>query len=188
MGTSLRPTPGQTVGPFFGFALPFLGDHELVPPSHPDALRLHGTVYDGDGATVPDALIEIWQGDPAGVVVRQPGSLRRDAYSFTGWGRCPTDATGHYAFSTLRPGAAAGCAPFFALTVFARGLLDRLFTRAYLPDNDALGSDPLLGSLPADRRGTLVAVQDDHGFVFDVHLQGEAETVFLAFPGGPGRR
>jgi protocatechuate 3,4-dioxygenase alpha subunit len=188
MGASLTPTPGQTVGPFFGYALPFPGGHELVPPSHPGALRLHGTVYDGDGAPVPDALIEIWQRDPAGAVSRQQGSLERDAYTFTGWGRCPTDATGHYAFTTVRPGADQGRAPFFALTVFARGLLDRLFTRAYLPDDDALGDDPLIGSVPPDRRGTMVAAPDEHGFVFDIHLQGDDETVFLAFPGGPGRR
>jgi protocatechuate 3,4-dioxygenase alpha subunit len=188
MSESLTPTPGQTVGPFFGYALPFAGDHELVPTSHPGALRLHGSVYDGHGAPVPDALIEVWQPDPAGELVRQQGSLQRDGYTFTGWGRCATDATGHYAFTTLRPGAAGERAPFFALTVFARGLLDRLFTRAYLPDSGALSNDPLLGSLPAERRGTLVAVEDEHGFVFDVHLQGDAETVFLAFPGGPARR
>jgi len=180
------------VGPFFGYALPFDGDHELVPTSHPGALRLHGTVYDGDGAPVPDALVEVWQRDPAGELVRQQGSLRRDAYTFTGWGRCATDPTGHFAFTTLRPGASGQAAPFFALTVFARGLLDRLFTRAYLPGDDAvsnqaLANDPLLVSLPAERRGTLVAVADEHGLVFDVHLQGDAETVFLAFPGGPGR-
>jgi protocatechuate 3,4-dioxygenase alpha subunit len=191
MSRSVTPTPGtpgQTVGPFFGYALPFGGDHELVPASHPGALRLHGRVYDGDGAPVPDALIEVWQPDPAGELVQQQGSLRRDGYTFTGWGRCATDVTGHYSFTTLRPGAAGGHAAFFALTVFARGLLDRLFTRAYLPGDDALNADPLLGSLPLERRGTLVAVEDGHGFVFDVHLQGDDETVFLAFQGGSGRR
>jgi protocatechuate 3,4-dioxygenase alpha subunit len=188
MSRSLRPTPGQTVGPFYGYALPFKSGNALVPTSHPGALRLHGTVYDGAGAPVPDALVEVWQPDPSGELVERQGSLRRDDYTFTGWGRCATDATGHYLFTTLRPGAAGGRAAFFSLTVFARGLLDRLFTRVYLPGDDALGRDPLLGSLPPERRGTLVAVADEHGFVFDVRLQGDGETVFLAFPGGPSRR
>lgn len=188
MGRTVTPTPGQTVGPFFGYALPFAGGHELVPPGHPGALRLHGRVYDGGGAPVPDALLEIWQRDAAGELVREQGSLQRDDYTFTGWGRCATDADGHYAFTTLRPGVEADGAAYFALTVFARGLLDRLFTRAYLPDDKALAADPLLGSLPAERRDTLVAAPDQHGFVFDVHLHGDAETVFLAFPGGSGRR
>jgi protocatechuate 3,4-dioxygenase alpha subunit len=188
MSPSRTPTPGQTVGPFFGYALPFDGDQELVPASRPGALRLHGTVYDGAGDPVPDALIELWQPGPKGELIQRQGSLRRDGYTFTGWGRCATDATGHYAFTTLRPGAVGGRAAFFALTVLARGLLDRLFTRVYLPGDDALNGDPLLGSLPPERRGTLVAAEDEHGFVFDVRLQGHGETVFLAFSGAPGQR
>jgi protocatechuate 3,4-dioxygenase alpha subunit len=180
----LAPTPGQTVGPFYGYALPYDGDSALVPVSHPEAVRLHGRVLDGAGDPVPDALLELWQADPAGRVSREPGSLRRDGFTFTGWGRCATDSTGHYAFSTLRPGpAAAGAAPYFAVTVFARGLLNRLFTRAYLPGDDAaLAADPLLSSVDEGRRGTLVAGVDGHGFVFDIRLQGEDETVFLTYP------
>lgn len=182
--TDLQPTPGQTVGPFYGYALPFDGDHEVVPPSHPDAIRLHGTVFDGAGEPVPDALLEIWQLAPDGSVIAEQGSLHRDGYTNTGWGRCATDRTGHYAFTTLRPGAAEGKAAFFSMAVFARGLLDRLLTRIYPPGGDApLESDPLLSSLPADRRSTLIAGTDEHGFVFDVHLQGDQETVFLDFPG-----
>ncbi|MGH3413788.1 MAG: protocatechuate 3,4-dioxygenase subunit alpha [Marmoricola sp.] len=177
------PTPGQTVGPFYGYALPFDGDHRLVPPSHPDAIRLHGTVYDGAGDPVPDALLEIWQQAPDGSVVTEQGSLHRDGYTFTGWGRAATDPTGRFSFTTLRPGAEAGRARFFSVAVFARGLLDRLFTRAYLPDSDLLSTDPFLTGVPADRRDTLVAATDEHGLVFDVHLQGPQETVFLTFPG-----
>ena len=88
-------------------------------------------------------------------------------------GRRPT-WTGRYAFTTVVPGA-----PFFAITVFARGLLNRLFTRAYLPD---MAGDPFLETLEADRRSTLLTTQDETGYVFDVHLQGERETVFLAYP------
>lgn len=180
---TLPPTPGQTIGPFYGFALPYAGDSELVPTGHPDAIRLHGTVRDGDGAPVPDALLEIWQADPHGMVPRRAGSLHRDGATFTGWGRAATDNTGHYSFTTVLPGPTAdGAAPFFAMTVFARGLLNRVFTRVYLPDHPLLGSDRLLASVPAERRSTLVAERDADGLVFDVTLQGEHETVFLDYP------
>jgi protocatechuate 3,4-dioxygenase alpha subunit len=182
---SIPATPGQTVGPFFGYALPYAGSGQLVPPTRPDAIRLHGRVLDGAGEPVPDAILELWQPGPDGEVVQQPGSLHRDGYTFTGWGRAETDRAGSYQFSTLVPGPTGrGAAPYFALTVFARGLLDRLFTRAYLPgDAAALGRDPLLASVEPERRGTLVAAADDRGFVFDVRLQGDGETVFLAYPG-----
>ena len=172
--TAPAPTPGQTVGPFFGYALPFPDDQHLVPPGSPGAIRLHGRVLDGHGDPVPDALLELWQTDAAGHVVQQQGSLRRDGHTFTGWGRASTDRGGHYSFTTVTPGA-----PFFALTVFARGVLNRLFTRAYLPDT---ADDPFLATLDADRRSTLVVAQDETGYVFDVHLQGENETVFLSYP------
>jgi len=183
--TRLAPTPGQTVGPFFAYALPFDRDSELVAPGRTDAIRLHGQVLDGHGKPVPDALLELWQAAPDGSVLQEPGSLRRDGWSFTGWGRASTRDDGRYAFTTLRPGATEpGRAPFFAVTIVARGLLNRLFTRAYLPeDADALQGDRLLSSLDPDRRATLVTTADEHGYVFDVHLQGEGETVFLRYPG-----
>lgn len=173
-------TPGQTVGPFFGYALPFALDHELVSPADPRALRLHGTVFDGAGDRVPDALLEIRQADAAGVVPRREGSLRRDGSTFTGWGRCATDPVGRYSFTTLAPGPTGDAtAPFFAVVVFARGLLDRLFTRAYLPG----AQDAFLASLPPEQRATLVAVPDgERALRFDVHLQGERQTVFLTYP------
>lgn len=178
----LAPTPGQTVGPFFGYALPFDGGAELVPPGHPRAVRLHGTVYDGAGAPVPDALIELWQADEEGHVVQSEGSRARDGWTFTGFGRAAVDATGRYSFTTLRPGGTDSGAPFFAITVFARGLLHRLQTRAYLPLTDeAASSDPLLGTVDDTRRSTLVAAPDADGFVFDIRLQGEGETVFLDY-------
>ena len=165
-------TPGQTVGPFFGYALPFPDDNVLVPPGTPGAVTLRGRVYDGAGDPVPDAILELWQADADGNVVQEPGSLRRDE-AFTGFGRASTDADGRYAFTTVVPGA-----PFFAITVFARGLLNRLFTRAYLPG----AADAFLDGLGVDRRSTLLTTEDETGYVFDVHLQGERETVFLAYP------
>jgi protocatechuate 3,4-dioxygenase alpha subunit len=181
---SLPATPGQTVGPFFGFALPYAGGPELVPPGRSDAVRLHGRVLDGAGDPVPDALLELWQADAQGATPQQPGSWRRDGFTFTGWGRAATDDEGRYAFSTVAPGPTRpGAAAYFALTVFARGLLDRLFTRVYLPGDDAaLSADALLSSVPSDRRSTLVAERDQAGFVFDVRLQGDGETVFLSYP------
>ncbi|MGD1173822.1 protocatechuate 3,4-dioxygenase subunit alpha [Mycobacterium seoulense] len=179
-------TPGQTVGPFLDLVLPYPGDSALVGDDDPRAVRLHGRVYDGAGEGVPDGLVELWQPDGEGRVPRQAGSLRRDATTFTGWGRCATDAAGHYGFTTVAPGAAsAGRPPFFALTVFARGLLDRLFTRAYLPGGDP-GADPLLAGLDAERRATLLCVSesDCRDYRFDIHLQGPRETVFLAYRGG----
>lgn len=174
-------TPGQTVGPFFHYALPYPGDNQLVPAGHPDAVRFHGTVYDGSGAPVPDALIELWQPAGDGSVVQQARSLRRDDWTFTGWGRAATDAVGRYSFSTVTPGAAkAGRAPFFALTVFARGLLDVLFTRAYLPHGD-IADEPLLHNIGDDRRRTLLCDAEPDGYRFDIRLQGEGETVFLRY-------
>lgn len=178
----LAPTPGQTVGPFFHYALPYPGGADLVPPGSPGSVRLTGVVRDGAGDPVADALVEVWQPDPSGAVVHQPGSLRRDGHTFTGFGRAATDRTGRYTFTTVRPGAlSADRAAYVAVTVFARGLLDRLRTRCYLP-GPAVASDPFLAAVDPARRGTLVATEDAHGLVFDLRLQGEGETVFLADP------
>lgn len=184
----LTPTPAQTVGPFFGFALPYEGGSELVDQARPGSIRLHGTVYDGDGAPIPDAMIEVWQADEDGTIPRATGSLVRDGHTFTGFGRAAVDGEGHYTFTTVNPGpTAAGRAPYILITVFARGLLDRLFTRAYLPENhQALQADPVLRALDEDRRRTLIAQrEDDGGLRLDIRLQGEGETVFLTYPNTP---
>ena len=183
-----EPTPGQTVGPFFAFGLEYDGDSALVPPGRVDAIRLHGRVLDGKGHGVPDALVELWQPDASGQVVQAAGSLHRDGFTFTGWGRAATDRTGTWSFSTVVPGAPEpGRAPYFALAVFARGLMHRLFTRAYLPQLQGQSQDqhddPFLAALDPERRGTLVAEADEQGFEFDIRLQGEGETVFLSYGG-----
>lgn len=182
--TELTATPGQTIGPFFGNALPFDRGNELVPPGSPGAIQLHGTVTDGAGSPVPDALLEIWQADAHGAAPTTSDSRCRDGKTFTGWGRAATDADGHYRFTTVKPGALQQATAFIAVAVFARGLLNRLFTRAYLPGGH-LDADRLLNSVPADRRHTLLAVPDDHGFRFDIRLQGAEETVFLRYRGQP---
>ena len=106
MSTLLTATPGQTIGPFYGYALPFDRGSDLVPPGSPDAIQFHGVVTDGAGNPVPDALLEIWQADADGAIPSATGSLRRDGWTFTGWGRAATDDAGHYSFSTVaaRPG------------------------------------------------------------------------------------
>lgn len=178
MSETLAPTPGQTIGPFFHDALPYDGGAFLVPAGAADAIRLHGTVYDGSGAPVPDALVEIRQADAAGRAPRVEGSLHRDG-RFTGWGRAATDASGRYAFTTVEPAGVDGGAAFFSVVVFARGLLDRLFTRAYLPGE----SDAFLAGLPAAEAQTLQVVREASGDLsFDIHLQGDRQTVFLRYP------
>lgn len=182
--TKLTPTPGQTVGPFFGYALPYAKDRELLAPGTPGSIRLQGTVYDGSGATVPDAILEIWQADSEGKVVDRTGSLVRDGYTFTGFGRSSVGNSGVFTFTTVNPGPTEeGSAPFIAVAIFARGLTNRLFSRIYLPENEeALAKDPLLSSLDPERRKTLIARRDaDGGLTWDVRLQGEGETVFLDF-------
>jgi protocatechuate 3,4-dioxygenase, alpha subunit len=179
---SLDPTPGQTVGPFFAYGTVYPKMHEVVHPHSPGANVLGGTVYDGAGQPIPDSMVEIWGADADGTVSRSRGAFRRDDHTFTGFGRSFTTDDGHYEFWTREPGA-AGKAPFFAVVVFARGLPDKLHTRIYLPDDeDLLAADPLLSSLDADERATLVATRlPDGSLHHDIRLQGEKETVFLAF-------
>jgi protocatechuate 3,4-dioxygenase, alpha subunit len=182
--TKLVPTPGQTIGPFYGYALPYEKGGELVNQAREGAVRLHGVVYDGNGDPIPDSMLEIWQADEDGSVPRADGSLVRDGYTFTGWGRVAVDNVGHYTFTTVNPGPTEeGAAPFISLVVFARGLLNRLFTRIYLPeDTEALAKDKLLSSLDPERRRTLIAEREADGSLrFDIRLQGEGETVFLDF-------
>lgn len=170
--TTLPGTPGQTVGPFFRYGLEFEGGTELVPPHSPGAIRLSGTVYDGSGTPIPDALVEIWQADGDGAIPTATGSFR-DRDGFTGFGRAHVSDDGVYEFWTLLPDA-----DFISVIVFARGLMDRLQSRIYLPGR----SDAFLESLTPDERATLVAVATDDGLRHDIRLQGDGETVFLAYP------
>jgi len=190
---SVLPTPSHTVGPFYGYALPFRGGEDIAPTGHPDTITVHGYILDGEGQPLPDAFVELWGADPEGNVPTTDGSMRRDPASgdhlgrngveFTGWGRIQTDANGHWYARTLRPGARGQSAPYISVCVFARGLLVHLFTRIYLPGDEAAhADDPLLGRLDEERRGTLVAGDEGHGtYRFDIRLQGEGETVFLEF-------
>ena len=181
MRDDLRQTPSQTVGPFFGYALSYDGDSELLPPHAPGSIRLHGVVSDGAGLPVPDAIVELWQADADGNVVQKHGSLHRDGYTFTGFGRASTNGWGEYSFSTVKPGAMGDeSAPYALVAVFARGLLHHLFARAYFADEAANETDPFLVSL-GERASTLIAAVDRDGYRFDIRLQGENETVFIDF-------
>ncbi|WP_316743530.1 protocatechuate 3,4-dioxygenase subunit alpha [Streptomyces sp. MK7] len=186
------PTPSHTVGPFYGYALPFRGGEEIAPLGHPDTITVHGYVYDGEGRPLPDALLEVWGPGPDGRLPAVDGSMRRDPASggflgrngveFTGFGRIQTDADGHWYVRTLRPGARGQNAPYLSVCVFARGLLVHLFTRIYLPGDATAAADPLLSRLDERRRGTLIAGDEGNGtYRFDIRLQGEGETVFLEF-------
>jgi protocatechuate 3,4-dioxygenase alpha subunit len=179
----LRGTPGQTIGPFFKFGLQYEGDNRIVEPHSPGSVFLQGYVYDGNGFAIPDALVEIWAADSDGTIPAERGSRNRDGFAFTGFGRSATADDGRFHFWTRNPGPIDGKAPFFAVAVFARGLPNVLRTRIYLPDDEAaLAADPLLSSLTAEERATLVATRADDGSLrHDVHVQGEKETVFLAY-------
>lgn len=171
-------TPSQTVGPFLSLGLPWSDGPDVAGEDAPDTIRIGGIVFDGAGEPVFDAVVETWQADPAGHF-DHPDSVPGTA--FRGFGRCPTDGDGHWEIRTLKPGAVDGQAPHVDVSVFARGLLDRVVTRIYFPDEaDANAADPVLAAVPASRRPTLVAVDDGRGDLrFDIRLQGDGETVFF---------
>jgi protocatechuate 3,4-dioxygenase, alpha subunit len=182
--TTSATTPSQTVGPFFHYALPYDAGPRLVADDAPGAIRVAGVVLDGEGAPVPDALVEIWQADTDGKFCEQPG-IYDEPTGFRGFGRCATDENGRYEFVTVKPAGVPTAegeaqAPHIAMTVFARGMLRQVVTRVYFDDEPAAnGTDPLLQRVEADRVGTLVAARTEGGYRFDVRMQGDRETVFL---------
>jgi protocatechuate 3,4-dioxygenase alpha subunit len=176
-------TPSQTVGPFLSIGLTWPGGHLVVPPGTPGAIRISGVLRDGNGEPVTDGMIETWQADADGRFDHPDDPRGRSGSGFGGFGRCATDADGRYEVVTVRPGALGdGQAPHIDVSVFARGLLDRVVTRIYLPEEtEANATDPLLASLPPERAATLVAEPAGPGELrFDIRLRGEGETVFLA--------
>ena len=187
MGEPLGPTPSQTVGPYLSLVLPWPDGPEIVPAGTEGAVTVAGRLTDGAGAPVPDGLIEIWQADPAGRFAH-PDDPRGPAGpgGFRGFGRCPTGPDGTFAFRTLPPGPLPDGdggieAPHLDVSVFARGLLHRLVTRMYFPDDPANADDPVLAGLTAEERRALTATRQADGTLrFDIRLQGEAETPFFA--------
>jgi protocatechuate 3,4-dioxygenase alpha subunit len=173
------PTPSQTIGPFFHDALLDRNYSELVPTGQPEGVTIKGTIYDGAGEVVPDAMVEIWQAN------RDDLSLDED---FSGFGRSGTDRGGEFSFSTVKPGPFPGPdgrlqAPHIMVSVFARGLLKRLVTRIYFPDEEEANAvDTILSSIEDQGlQSTLIARDEGNALRFDIHLQGENQTAFFEF-------
>ena len=182
-------TPAQTAGPYLriGLLRDLIGP-EVVDPADPRAIEIRGRLTDGVGDGVFDGMVEIWQADAAGRY-RHPADDRDDVPledGFLGFGRSGTEDDGRFSFVTVKPGPVpwpeGGIqAPHLVVTVFARGLLKHAVTRLYFPDEvEANAADPLLSSLDPDDAATLVAVPDGGVLRFDVRLQGDRQTVFLA--------
>jgi protocatechuate 3,4-dioxygenase, alpha subunit len=182
-------TPSQTVGPFFALGLPWPDGPYVVPEGAPGAITITGRITDGAGDPVPDALVETWQAAPDGSFGHPddprpaaPGPpAPGPAAGWRGFGRCPTDAEGRYRIHTLRPpplptGDGHTEAPHIDVSVFARGLLDRVVTRIYFPDEEgANAADPILNSVAARlREASLIAKPEPAGvYRFDIRLQGD---------------
>lgn len=190
-------TPSQTVGPYFAYGLTPTGKYDwkdtftnnlVTPDASGERIRLEGRVFDGDGQPIVDSMLEIWQADAQGRYA-SPADKRAPANaSFKGFGRVGTDQDGRYSFETIKPGAVPGPdgamqAPHILMAVFARGMLRQSYTRIYFADEAANAADPILALVPAERRGTLMAARsmnDGHVvYTFDIHMQGDAETVFF---------
>jgi protocatechuate 3,4-dioxygenase alpha subunit len=186
MTEQLGCTPSQTVGPYLSMVLPWPDGPDVVPEGTPGAITITGRLTDGAGEPVPDGLIETWQADTQGRFAHPVDPRGPAAPGFRGFGRCPTDADGRFWFRTLKPGplpAGDGAteAPHIDVSVFARGMLNRLVTRIYFPDEgEANAADPVLAELDEAERAQLIARAEADGTLrFDIALQGEAETPFF---------
>jgi protocatechuate 3,4-dioxygenase alpha subunit len=180
-------TPFQKVGPFFAICLGEPGCAQLaIDGALGRGITIEGTVFDGSGALVPDALVEIWQANAAGRYAHPDDEQQKPLDpKFTGYGRAPTDDAGHFEIKTVMPGRVPGPddtlqSPHLLLGILARGILTRLVTRVYFEDETSTKEDPILALVPAQRRSTLLArrVRDDV-YRFDLRLQGDGETVFF---------
>jgi protocatechuate 3,4-dioxygenase, alpha subunit len=182
--TRLGSTPSQTVGPYLHIGLTWEDGAYVVPEGTPGAVWIRGRVYDGDQELITDAVVETWQADADGRF-DHPDDPRGAVAGWRGFGRSDTLDGGEFAIHTVLPGALpvgdGGIqAPHIDVSVFARGMLNRVVTRIYFPEfGDANGADPVLAAVPARRRDTLIARRTEDGYSFDVYLQGEGETVFF---------
>jgi protocatechuate 3,4-dioxygenase, alpha subunit len=187
MMMDLTPTPSQTAGPFFHLGLTDTRSVSCIAGAGAKGERvwLNFRVLDGDGAPVPDAMIELWQADSDGNYPHHGGTPASE--TFRGFGRLATAEDGSCTFETIRPGRVPGLdatfqAPHVNVLVFARGLLKGLSTRAYFAGDPVHAEDPVLALVPETRRATLLAQPDPSrtgGWTFVVRLRGEAETVFF---------
>ena len=189
-------TPSQTVGPYFAYGLTPGSKYEwndafsndlVTPDATGDRVRIAGQVFDGDGAVIPDAMLEIWQADGQGRYANPRDTRALPNAAFKGFGRCGAGAKGEFSFDTIKPGIVPDPdgkpqAPHILLAVFARGMLLHLYTRIYFDDEaEKNAADPVLALVPAERRATLIAKRDAGSATYrlDIHLQGDDETVFF---------
>ncbi|MFF0658967.1 MULTISPECIES: protocatechuate 3,4-dioxygenase subunit alpha [Micromonospora] len=189
MSEHLGVTPSQTVGPYLHIGLLWPDGPYVVPEGTPGAIRVRGQIFDGTGDPVVDGMVETWQADPDGRFDHPDdprGARKPSVPGFRGFGRSATDPDGWYEILTVKPGPLPAPdggteAPHLDLSVFARGMLHRVVTRLYFPDEAAANdADPVLRSVDPDRRHTLLASEAPDGLRFDIHLQGDHETVFFA--------
>jgi len=182
-------TASQTVGPFFAIGMTPLYKSRLFDgPTGAGGISVRGQVFDGNGEPISDALLELWQADATGRYATSAGA---------GFGRVPTDEAGAFCFHTVLPGRVPGPAgtwqaPHISVCVFMRGLLRPARTRLYFPADPSHTEDAVLALVPAARRSTLIARAQPQSLrmdmdteavtvQWDVHMQGEAETVFFEF-------
>jgi protocatechuate 3,4-dioxygenase alpha subunit len=187
----MKQTPSQTVGPFYAIGLTRKPMNILATDAtQGERIRIEGQVFDGDDQLVPDAMVEIWQANSYGRYNHPDDKQEKPLDgSFLGWGRSGTDKTGTFSFETVKPGPVPGKgdsvqAPHMNVCVFARGMLVHAYTRIYFADEPANQTDPVLCSIKNKaRRETLIAAREEKDgkpvYRFDIHLQGENETVFF---------
>jgi protocatechuate 3,4-dioxygenase, alpha subunit len=186
---SLRASTSQTIGPYLRIGLEWMQIEDMAPRGVAgERFNIRGRVLDGDGKPVNDAAVEIWQANSQGRYASPEDKQDKPLEpAFRGYGRSLTDDQGAFRFSTIKPGRVPGPgssmqAPHLNVTIFMRGLLKHLQTRAYFPDDPANASDPILALVPAERRSTLIARRIGEGALeWNVILQGRDETVFFDF-------
>lgn len=182
----MTQSASQTVGPYFRIGLIYSEPQNdlLKEQTVGERITLTGTVFDGDGKPMTDALIEIWQPDANGIFNHPLDPLYKQADpNFRGFGRAETRNEGRYEFKTVKPGGRDGSAPYINVHVFARGMLVHALTRVYFLDEPAHDDDPILNEVEPERRHTLIATLEGSDeastYRFDIHMQGEDETVFF---------
>lgn len=191
MAAQRGTTPSQTIGPFHRIMVPWESGARLAAADDPNAIRIQGRILDGAGEPVDDSVVEVWQANVHGRYAHAEDVREAPLVAgFEGFGRAVTDGQGSFTIVTVKPGCVPGPgetvqAPHISLALFARGLLKHLATRIYFADEDeANAHDPVLHSVEESRRSTLLAVKrQDAGnpplYEFDIHLQGDRETVFF---------